>query len=156
MSVFDELASDEIASADVSFPVLAPSVYEFTVKDVVKSETNPSEKSPDGGDMLRISLSLTANAEGVDGRTVPAGSLVSHMIWSPKNPNEEKLAQVKGQIKQFLLAVVGKDCEWDPTFALYRGQTLTAKTKVSKARVNPQTGEEYAPQAEVAKFVNKD
>lgn len=155
MSVFDNLSQDVVNNADTSFPLLAPGLYEFKISNMESKDTQPTEKTPQGGEMISVNCQLQGEAEAIDGRTCRSGTPVRYMIWAPKDPTPEQEEELARKVAAFLDAVVGKTREWDPTFQLYIGKTFAARTKVTPARVNEQTGEEYDPQAEISSFVAK-
>ena len=155
MDLLDQIAGEDLSSVDTSNPILAAGEYEFSIKEVTLEEAESGFK------YLLVKLNLmSSGAKDTVGRPVLPGYSMRHMIGltiSDKTiaeigPDAAK-ERVKVNIVKFLDALGNR--ELDKTFQSYPGQTLFAKTRVSKERTDAKTGQVYEPQAEIAMFIPK-
>lgn len=154
LDIFDELGSEDLSTVDTSYPILAPGQYEFQVKEATK------EEAESGYQYLLFKCSLvTPNAVDTNGNPVPVGYVMRNMIGlTPAEKTikevglEEAKKRIKANVVKFLDAVV-ENRYFDPTLETYVGLNFFAKTRVSKERTDPITGQVYAPQAEFSSFI---
>lgn len=148
VDIFDQLGDGTLVDTDTSFPILAPGQCEFRVE---AGTVETSEKT--GGRYLAFDLATTEDKEDINGRPLPAGYKVRHMISvTPTEKMDDE--SIKRNLAMFLDAVVDGR-QWDPTLELYIGQTLFAKTKVQAERVDDATGETYPASARISTFIPK-
>jgi len=152
LSIFDELASEDLTQVDVSFPILAAGQYEFRINSMTK------ETADSGYQYLLIQCATTVPGDDTNGNPVPTGYPVRHMIGltpSDKQVAEIGLDEAKKKIKvnvvKFLQAI--GNLNFDPTLEMYKDMTFYAKTRVSKERTDPKSGVTYNPQTEIASFI---
>lgn len=152
LSIFDELASEDLTQVDTSFPILAADQYEFRINSMTK------ETADSGYVYLLIQAATTVPGQDTNGNPLNAGYPVRHMIGltpSDKQVAEIGMDEAKKKIKvnvvKFLQAV--GNLVFDPTLESYKDMTFFAKTRVSKERTDPKTGVTYSPQSEIASFI---
>jgi len=154
IDIFDQLGSEDLTSVDTSYPILAGGQYEFKIKEMTK------EQSDSGFEYLLVKASLVStNALDVSGEPIKPGYVLRHMIGlTPieKQVQEKGLEAVVKDIKRnivIFLDAVTEDRQWDPSLELYIGKNFFAKTKVTKERVDKNTGNTYPPQAEIQTLI---
>lgn len=152
LSIFDELASEDLTSVDTSFPILAGDTYEFRINSMTK------EVADSGYAYLLIQAATNVPGMDTNGNPLPPGYPVRHMIGL--TPSDKQVAEIgldaakkkiKVNVVKFLDAVGNR--VFDPTLESYKDMTFFAKTRVSKERTDPRTGITYSPQAEIAQFI---
>jgi hypothetical protein len=156
--MLNSLSTETLAEVNTSFPNLSPGQYEFVV-DTVEIKDNAAQT---GKYILFQCKLVTPGAASTAGEPLQPGYPVRHMInLSPsqkqidKNPEglEGCIKNIQKDLAKFIEALVGPGRKYDPSMQLYRGQTFFAKTRVSKERVDENTGTVYDPQTEFQTFV---
>ncbi len=158
IELLNNLTTEELADTNTAFPNLSPGQYEFVV-DSAEIKDNAAQT---GKYVLFQCKLATPGAISTAGEPLQPGYPVRHMInLSPSQKQIDKnseglegcIKNIKKDIAKFVEALVGPSRQWDSTFQLYRGQTFFAKTRVSKERVDENSGQVYDPQTEFQTFV---
>lgn len=158
LDILNSLTSDELQNTDTGFPNLSPGQYEFQITGAELKDNNAKT----GKYILFDSKLLSSDVTATSGDPIAPGYPVRHMInLSPSQKQIDKkgldqcVKDIKRDIAKFLEAVMGPERTWDPSLGIYVGQTFFAKTRVTKERIDENTGVLYDPQTEFAGFIPK-
>jgi hypothetical protein len=143
IDVLQHLGDVDLSTIDRSRQIIKPGPYEVTVEAMETKETKPTEKNPNGGHRLSITVKLNTKAETVENKIVNPGftlfdsvSLVSTENYNPL----ERLADIQ-------LATLGTQTKGFVP-ANFIGKTAIVRVKVEDS-------DDFGQQNRIARWIPK-